>query len=106
MCPASSCVAIVGIPVPLPLAIGPIDSQSQHVLRVGSQPPRPRQLEPFLNQIAVRTLNLAGANRQTLADGPLVVQLVLTLTQVAVAAAHGGVFIKGLWRLQVRLQLV
>ena len=58
MCPASSCVAIVGIPVPLPLAVGPIDSQSQHILRVGGQPPSPRQLEPLLNQIAVSTLYL------------------------------------------------
>ena len=39
MCSRSSRIAVFSSPIALPLAIGPIDAQGQHILRVGGQPP-------------------------------------------------------------------
>ena len=89
----------------MPLVVGAVDPQGQHAFGVGGRPPCTWQFESLLHNIAVCAFYLARANRQPLADGPLVVQLVLALTEVTPALAHGSIIIGRLRRLQVRVQI-
>jgi hypothetical protein len=43
----------------MPLAVGPIHAQGEHVIGVGSQPPRAWKLEALLHDVAVSALDFA-----------------------------------------------
>ena len=51
------------VPVGFPIAVGTHNTQSQHLVGVVDRPPGPRDLQAFLDDVAVCTLDLPGADR-------------------------------------------
>ena len=79
------------LPVRCPLPVGPGRAQREHGLRVVRRPPRAGALEALLNHIAVGTFNLAGADRQALRQGALIIEMIEPVAQIAMARPYRGV---------------
>ena len=57
------------------------------------RPPGPRELEPFLDNVTVGTLDFPGPYRETLLDRPLIVELIQAVAQIAIAGSDRGIAI-------------
>ena len=69
---------------------------------VGGAPPGAGALQARLHDVAVRTFDFARTNRQATGDSVLIIQLMQPMTQVAMAAAHRGIFVREVRRLPMR----
>lgn len=87
-----SCVSCgllaIGGPVRVPLTVGAIESQGQHVLGIGGTPPSTGAFQALLHDIAMCALNLVRANGKILCERILVVELVSPMLQIAEALGH------------------
>ena len=79
------------LPVRLPLVIDPVQSQGEHGLGLIDSPPRAGAFQALLDDVTMRTLDLAGADWQSLLTRPLIIELVATVAEIARRGAHWGV---------------
>ena len=91
------------LPVRLPATIDPIQPERQHGLGLLDAPPSTRALQTLLNDIAMCTLDLAGADGQSALLRALVVELFAAVVEIALRGPHRGVGIGDrLWLQMVR----
>ncbi len=67
--------------------IGAQDTQVEHGLCIGRQPPSTGEFETFLDDVSMSALDFAGADRQVGGDRGRIVKLAGTVGHVAKAAA-------------------
>ena len=74
------------------------------MIGVGGAPPRPREFEPFLDDVTVRAFDFSRTDRQIVGQRAGVVELILAADQIAVARTHGRFAIRHGIGLTVRPQ--
>ena len=74
-----------GFPVGVPVAVDSIYPQGEHVFGMLDAPPGAGPLQALLGDVAVGAFDLAGADWQSLGQGPGIVQLVSASAEVAMA---------------------
>ena len=74
-----------GFPVGVPVAVDLIYPQGEHVFGMLDAPPGAGPLQALLGDVAVGAFDLAGADWQSLGQGPGIVQLVSASAEVAMA---------------------
>ena len=79
------------LPVRLPLVIDPVQSQGEHRLGLLDSPPRAGAFQALLDDVTMCTLDLAGADRQSLLTRTLVIELVATVAEITLRGAHRSV---------------